>query len=255
MPAGGGDLTFWTSYDTEEHWDFLAVEAQDGRRQRLDDAAGRERAHERRTRARAARRAGSSCTRSSSTTRRSTRARRRRARRTGTSGAWNAASGNSQRLAGVVDRPRRVRRQDGRDLDRLHQRLGHAEPRRVPGRHRVAGRLDLVRGDRHRWLADARPPPGSGANANNWAVTDAGGFPVGASITTPKSILMGYGFEGMSTRTSARRSWAASRPTSCGERSGCSRRPLRRPPAPATALTSGTRPSLCRRPTSWRPPA
>ena len=27
VPAGGGDLTFWTSYDTEEHWDFLAVEA------------------------------------------------------------------------------------------------------------------------------------------------------------------------------------------------------------------------------------
>jgi hypothetical protein len=43
------------------------------------------------------------------------------------------------------------------------------------------------------------PPPGSGANANNWAITDAGGFPVGASITTPKSILMGYGFETIST--------------------------------------------------------
>ena len=27
VPPGGGDLTFWTSYDTEEHWDFLAVEA------------------------------------------------------------------------------------------------------------------------------------------------------------------------------------------------------------------------------------
>ncbi len=27
MPAGGGDLTFWTSYDTEADWDFLAVEA------------------------------------------------------------------------------------------------------------------------------------------------------------------------------------------------------------------------------------
>jgi hypothetical protein len=29
-------------------------------------------------------------------------------------------------------------------------------------------------------------------------------FPVGASITTPKSILMGYGFETISTRSSAR---------------------------------------------------
>ena len=27
VPAGGGSLTFWTSYDTEQDWDFLAVEA------------------------------------------------------------------------------------------------------------------------------------------------------------------------------------------------------------------------------------
>ena len=44
------------------------------------------------------------------------------------------------------------------------------------------------------------PPEGSGPNANNWVVTDPAGFPVGASITTPSSILMGYGFEGISTR-------------------------------------------------------
>jgi len=31
------------------------------------------------------------------------------------------------------------------------------------------------------------------------SLTDAGGFPVGAAITTPKSILMGYGFETIST--------------------------------------------------------
>ncbi len=27
VPAGGGNLTFWTSYDTEPDWDFLTVEA------------------------------------------------------------------------------------------------------------------------------------------------------------------------------------------------------------------------------------
>ena len=43
------------------------------------------------------------------------------------------------------------------------------------------------------------PPAGSGANANNWEVTDAGGFPVGAAITTPKSLLTGFGFEGISS--------------------------------------------------------
>ena len=43
------------------------------------------------------------------------------------------------------------------------------------------------------------PPAGSGANANNFEITDAGGFPVGSSITTPKSLLFGYGFEAIST--------------------------------------------------------
>ena len=51
----------------------------------------------------------------------------------------------------------------------------------------------------------AGPPAGSGANANNWEITDAGGFPVGASITTPKSILMGYGFETISTAEQRKR--------------------------------------------------
>jgi hypothetical protein len=45
----------------------------------------------------------------------------------------------------------------------------------------------------------AGPPEGSGANANNWEITDAGGFPVGAAITTPRSLLFGFGFEGIST--------------------------------------------------------
>ena len=43
------------------------------------------------------------------------------------------------------------------------------------------------------------PPPGSAANANNWIRTDAAGFPVGAAITTPRTIIMGFGVEGIST--------------------------------------------------------
>ena len=46
------------------------------------------------------------------------------------------------------------------------------------------------------------PPAGSGPNANNWIRTDAAGFPVGASISTPDSILMGFGLEGISTQAS-----------------------------------------------------
>jgi hypothetical protein len=44
------------------------------------------------------------------------------------------------------------------------------------------------------------PPEGSAPNANNWTRTTSEGFPVGASITTPSSIFMGFGFEGISTQ-------------------------------------------------------
>jgi hypothetical protein len=47
------------------------------------------------------------------------------------------------------------------------------------------------------------PPPGSGANANDWIRTDASGFPVGASISTPDSELMGFGLEGSRRRRHA----------------------------------------------------
>jgi len=49
----------------------------------------------------------------------------------------------------------------------------------------------------------AGPPEGSAANANDWIVTDASGVPVGASITTPDTLMMGYGFEGIAS-TAAR---------------------------------------------------
>jgi len=44
------------------------------------------------------------------------------------------------------------------------------------------------------------PPPGSAPNANNFEVTDASGFPVGNTIATPNSLLMGFGLEGVSTQ-------------------------------------------------------
>ena len=45
-------------------------------------------------------------------------------------------------------------------------------------------------------------PATSGANANTWVRTDASGFPVGATISTPDSLLFGFGFEGISTQDS-----------------------------------------------------
>ena len=49
------------------------------------------------------------------------------------------------------------------------------------------------------------PPAGSGPNANNFIRTDASGFPVGAAISTPQSLLLGFGFEGITHRRRAQR--------------------------------------------------
>ena len=78
-------------------------------------------------------------------------------------------------------------------------------------------------------------PAGSAANGNDWVVTDAGGFPVGAAISTPDSVLLGFGFEGIATPAerdevmeralepcwSERRGWSGGVETrSLGSRSG-----------------------------------
>jgi hypothetical protein len=43
------------------------------------------------------------------------------------------------------------------------------------------------------------PPEGSAPNANDFIRTDASGFPVGNAIATPRSLLLGFGIEGVSS--------------------------------------------------------
>ena len=107
--------------------------------------------------------------------------------------------GQLGRLAGVADRPGRLRGQHGRDLDRLRQRLGGPEPRRVPRRRDAAGRHAARRSRPTSAAGPPGQPDSSGTNANNWLRTDASGFPVGATISTPDSLLFGFGFEGIAT--------------------------------------------------------
>ena len=45
------------------------------------------------------------------------------------------------------------------------------------------------------------PPPGSGPNSNDWTRTTAAGFPEGAAVSTPWSIYLGFGVEGIATPT------------------------------------------------------
>jgi Zinc carboxypeptidase len=199
VPAAGGDLTFWTSYDTEEHWDFFAVEARTAGGDdwtTLPDANGH-----------TSNDTGESCpagwfelhpflehyqtfnageppTCSPS----------------GTTGDWNAASGNSN---GWQQWSINLDAYAGKTVEIS---LGYMSDWAIQGLGVFIDDVTLPNGTSTSfetgldgWQVSG-PPEGSGANANNWTITDAGGFPVGASITTPDSLLMGYGFEGISTK-------------------------------------------------------
>jgi len=48
------------------------------------------------------------------------------------------------------------------------------------------------------WRAGGAPP-GSHPNPNDWIPATAASYPVGASITTPDSIILGFGLEGLAT--------------------------------------------------------
>jgi hypothetical protein len=196
VPAGGGDLTFWTSHETEEDWDFLTVEARTAGGEdwkTLPDANGN-----------TSQNTGESCpegwfelhpflehyqTLNPDGT----------CSPNGTSGAWNAASGSSngwEQWSIDLDAyaNKTVEISIAYISDWGTQGLGvFLDDIEWPG-----GSTSFEGTDTGGWTVSG-PPPGSGANANDWQVTDAGGFPVGAAITTPKSLLMGFGFEGVST--------------------------------------------------------
>jgi hypothetical protein len=199
VPAGGGELTFWTSYDTEEHWDFLAVEAR--------TAGGSDWTTLPDTNGHTTRDTGDSCPEGwfelhphlenyqtlNQTSPPS-------CEPTGSDGGeWHAASGNSQ---GWQQWSIDLGDYAGQNVeisiayisDWGTQNLGvFVDDIAWPG-----GSTSFEGADTGGWQITG-PPEGSGANANNWKVAVAGDFPVGASITTPKSLLMGYGFEGITT--------------------------------------------------------
>ena len=201
VPAtGSADLTFWTSYDTESHWDHLFVEARTPGQDNwttLPDANG----HTETT-------PGDSCaaewrtlhphldhyqtfvdgTPDTCTG-------------TGTTGVWNAASGNSGgwvqwRIDLSAYRGQTVEISIAYVSDWAVQNLGvFLDDVTLPDGTTTSFETDLGG-----WAVGQ--PATSGANANTWVRTDASGFPVGATISTPDSLLFGFGFEGISTQDS-----------------------------------------------------
>jgi hypothetical protein len=195
VPGGGGDLTFWTSYNTEGEWDHLFVEAAPAGTEdwtTLPDANGHT------TQA-----TGQSCpagwnalhpwldhyqTITSATT----------CDPTGTTGSWNAASGNS---AGWQQWSIDLDAYAGGDVvirisyasDWATQGLGvFVDDVTLPD----GSSTSFEGGDTGGWAVTG-PPPGSAPNSNNFTITDATGFPEGAAVTTEDTIYLGFGFEGI----------------------------------------------------------
>ena len=202
VPAGGGELTFWTSYDTEPEWDFLTVEARTAGGDdwtTLPDANGHTSSD-----------TGQSCPGSTSGWADELHPHLKHYQTyhagspatctpDGTTGVWNAASGSSNgwqqwRINLDAYQGKTVEISVAYISDWGTQNLGvFLDDFAWPG-----GSTSFEGTDTGGWQVTG-PPPGSGANSNNFAVTDAGGFPVGAAITTPKSLLMGFGFETIAT--------------------------------------------------------
>ena len=201
-------LTFWTSYDTEADWDHLFVEARTVGQDdwtTLPDVNG----HTTRTPARAASQAtpaaGGRCTRGSTTTRRRT---ARHVLADGHDRRLERRLRRLRRLAAVAGRPRRLRRQPGRDLDLLRQRLGHAGPRRLRRRHRACptARSTSFEGcghaaaGRHRAAARQRAQPEQLRPARPRPASRRA-----PTVTTEDTLYMGFGFEGITGADTPRR--------------------------------------------------
>ena len=201
VPAGGGNLTFWTSYDTEEHWDHLFVEVHTVGQDdwtTLPDGNGNTN-----------RETGESCKAENSGGWRTlhpfldhyqTQQGTSDCSPTGTTGAWHAASGNSNGwqqwsidLGAYAGKT--VELSISLASDWATQNLGvFLDDVTLPD-----GTSTSFESGLEGWTVSG-PPPGSGTNANDFIVTNADGFPVGASISTPDTLVMGYGFEGISTQ-------------------------------------------------------
>ena len=203
VPPGGGNLTFWTSYDTEAHWDHLFVEARTAggdnwttlpdanghTTQETGDscAAGWTELHPQLERYQTWD-GDSTCTPVGSA-----------------GGQWHAASGNS---AGWQEWSINLGAYAGQTVeisiayasDWATQNLGvFLDDVTLPD-----GTSTSFEDDLGGWTVTG-PPEGSGPNGNNWIRTDASGFPVGAAISTPDSLLMGFGFEGIDTAANRQR--------------------------------------------------
>ncbi len=202
VPAGGGNLSFWISRDTEPDWDFVFVEAHTVGQDdwtTLPDANGH-----------TSQSTGpndpdlASCpagwrdlhpwldhyqTLNSDNS----------CSPTGTTGVWNAASGRSQ---GWEQWSIDLGAYAGKQVE---VSIAYASDWSFQGLGTFVDDITLPTGESTSFETDlggwtvTGPPPGSSPNSNNFARTTAGGFPEGAVVATPDTLYAGFGLEGIST--------------------------------------------------------
>jgi hypothetical protein len=195
VPGGGGNLTFWTSYNTEADWDFLFVEAAPAGTDNwttLPDAN-----------AHTTQNTGLSCPSGWNTLhpwldRYQTITGPSTCDPVGTSGAWHASSGDSQ---GWQEWSINLNAYAGQMVD---IRISYASDWATQGLGVFVDDVTLPDGsstsfeggDTGGWAVSG-PPPGSAPNANNFIFTTSEGFPEGAAVTTEDTIYLGFGLEGV----------------------------------------------------------
>ncbi|WP_240197103.1 M14 family metallopeptidase [Nonomuraea lactucae] len=197
----GGDLSFWTSYDTEADWDFLTVEARTAGQDdwtTLPDANGH-----------TSQATGSSCAPPSGGAGWRTihpftqRYQGPNCEPTGTSGSWHAASGNSAgwqqwKIDLTPYAGKKVElsisyisdwstQGAGVFLDDFKVTLDGATAEETSFEPDLGG-----------WTA-AGPPEGSSPSINNWFRTDQV-FEEGGGVTTRDTVYLGFGVESLTTQ-------------------------------------------------------
>jgi hypothetical protein len=118
---------------------------------------------------------------------------------TGTSGEWNAATGRS---SGWEQWSIDLSRYAGKQVE---VSISYASDWSVQGLGAFVDDTTVSTGQTTSfedglggWTVSG-PPPGSAPNSNDWTRTTAAGFPEGAAISTPWSVYLGFGVEGIAT--------------------------------------------------------
>ena len=199
VPAGGATMSFWTSFDTEADWDHLFVEAHTVGQDNwttLPDLNGN-----------TSQATGESCKAENSGGWRTlhphldhyqTQDGQSSCFPNGTTGAWNAASGNSGGwqqwevdLSGFANQ-------------QVEVSISYASDWATQGLGVFVDDIEVSTGEGTTSFETGLDgwsmlgaPPGSSPNPNDFNRTTAGGFPEGPSATTADTIYFGFGFEGI----------------------------------------------------------